>query len=192
MQRISSLLRRAADTIDASSFDPRITVGAFTYGVGPSTVLLFKQDDRVTIGKYCSIARGVMFIASGEHYYGRVSNYPFRARCLGEDGNSETASKGAIEVGHDVWIGAHTLVLSGVKIGHGAVIGAGSVVSKDIPPFAIAAGVPARVLRFRFDEAEVQRLLSIKWWDWSHEHILSKLALFEGDVNTFIAQSGAQ
>jgi acetyltransferase-like isoleucine patch superfamily enzyme len=170
--------------------DPRIVVGIYTYGVTAESALFFKKSDRVTIGKYCSLAYGVKIIASGEHHYGRVANYPFRARCLGEDGESETATKGEVRIGNDVWIGAQAIVLSGVTIGDGAVIGAGAVVARDIPPYAIAVGVPAKVLRYRFSENQIQALLQIKWWDWEHPFILKRINAFEGDIDAFIAAVG--
>ncbi|MEI6070387.1 MAG: CatB-related O-acetyltransferase [Verrucomicrobiae bacterium] len=186
MRRIWISLTTLARQFFPGTSDLRVAVGSHTYGVTSKTVLLFKKTDRVVVGKYCSIAYGVKIIASGEHYYERAANYPFRARCLGEDGESETATKGEVRIGNDVWIGARAIVLSGVTIGDGAVIGAGSVVSHDIPPYAIAAGVPAKVLRYRFSENQIQDLLQIKWWNWDHSIILSRLKAFEGDINEFI------
>ena len=87
-------------------------------------------------------------------------------------------TRGPIVIGHDVWIGAGTHVLSGVTVGTGAVIGAGSVVTRDVPPYAVAVGAPARVVRFRFDEDIIRRLLESQWWEWSHEEIRANAALF--------------
>ena len=187
MISIRILISRLVQQLRGANLDSRVVIGSYTYGVTPDTTLLFKRNDRVTIGKYCSIANGVKIIASGEHYYERVANYPFRAKCLGEDGESETGSKGEVSIGNDVWIGARAIVLSGVTIGDGAIIGAGAVVTRDIPPYAIAVGVPARVLRLRFSESQIEKLLQIKWWEWNHSFILSKLTHFEGDINQFIA-----
>ncbi len=187
IKHINTLLSKIIRIFWKVPIDRRVIVGAYTYGITPETVLLFKKSDRVTIGKYCSIAYGVKIIASGEHYYGRAANYPFRARCLGDDGESETSSKGDLCIGNDVWMGARAIVLSGVTIGDGAVIGAGAVVTSDIPPYAIAAGAPARVLRYRFSKSQIQDLLQIQWWDWEHSCILSRLNLFEGNIDEFIA-----
>ena len=187
IEHINTLLSKIIRIFCRVPIDRRVVIGDYTYGITEETVLLFKKSDRVTIGKYCSIAYGVKIIASGEHYYGRAANYPFRARCLGDDGESETSSKGEVRIGNDVWMGARAIVLSGVTIGDGAVIGAGAVVTSDIPPYAIAVGVPARVLRYRFSKSQIQDLLQIQWWDWEHSFILSRLNSFEGDISDFIA-----
>ncbi len=90
---------------------------------------------------------------------------------------------GDITIGHDVWLGTECLVLPGVTIGHGAVVGARAVVAKDVPPYAVVAGNPARVVRMRFDEATVARLLATAWWDWPAERVLRAIpALVKGDV----------
>jgi acetyltransferase-like isoleucine patch superfamily enzyme len=123
----------------------------------------------VTIGNYCSIAPGVRFISGGEHHIEYVTTSPF---------GRPAVSRGPIIVGSDVWIGANALILSGVQIGHGAVVGAGSVVTKDVRPYEIVAGVPAKHLRFRFNQDQIRRLLHVRWWDWpdqriqEHEHLL--------------------
>jgi virginiamycin A acetyltransferase len=97
--------------------------------------------------------------------------------------------KGPIEVGDDVWLGQDAVVLSGVRIGHGAIVGTKAVVTKDVPPYAIVAGNPARVVKMRFDNQTVARLLELAWWDWSHERIQRALihgALINGDVAAFL------
>ena len=168
--------------------DPRIEVGIGTYGIGQSTVLLFRSDDRVTIGRYCSIARGVTIVASGEHNYQAVANYPFAAMFDGAI-DRDTSRKGPVTIGHDVWIGAHALILSGVRIGHGAVVAAGSVVSRDVPPYAIVAGVPARILKYRFPEDIRRRLLALGWWDWDPARIARERETFYLPVEAFLAQT---
>lgn len=181
-RRARSKYRSLAGIID---IDPRISVGLNTYGLGSQTVLLFRDDDRVIIGSYCSIAFGVTIIASGEHNFKGVANYPFRARFFG-DGDRDTYSKGRVEIGNDVWIGARATILSGVRIGDGAVIGAGAVVVNDVPSYAIVGGVPARVIKFRFDADVIERLLEICWWDWEPELVKQNMDLFYSDVRMFI------
>lgn len=86
-------------------------------------------------------------------------------------------------MGNDVWVGCNSVLISGVKVGDGAIIGAGAVVTKDIPPYAIVVGVPARVIKYRFDEEVRERLLQIKWWNWDDEKIKRNIGFFKSDIN---------
>ena len=173
---------------DSSKLDTRITVGEGTYGIFQNTVLLFRDDDSVKIGKYCCIASGVKILASGEHNYRAVANYPFAANMLG-DINRDTFKKGLVVIGNDVWIGANATLLSGVQIGDGAVIGAGSVVIGNIPSYSIVAGVPARIIKYRFPEEIIIELQSILWWDWGYERIRNNLELFYLPIDQFIIKA---
>lgn len=164
---------------------PQIEVGEHSYGLKRECFFSYHPDDRVLIGKFCSIADGVKFVF-GHHRTDSVTTFPLRALCFGGVPHEDAKSKGRIEIGNDVWIGANALILSGVKIGHGAVVAAGAVVTKDVPPYAIAGGVPARVLRYRLREEQVAPLLEIAWWDWPMEKIIANQALFYAEVGDFI------
>lgn len=131
---------------NAFNFD-QVDVGRYTYG--KLNVLTDGQASKLKIGCYCSIAPRAVFILSSDHPLYNLSTYPFKVKFMKE--KKEAVSKGDIIIGDDVWIGHSVIVLSGVKIGQGAVIAAGSVVTKDIPPYAIVAGVPAKVISYRFD-----------------------------------------
>ncbi|HEY7933296.1 MAG TPA: CatB-related O-acetyltransferase [Solirubrobacteraceae bacterium] len=151
----------------------RHTYGAFTIHVGRG------ERARVHIGAFCSIAIGVEFVVGGNHRTDWISTYPFRVLWgmpgAWTDGHPRPESD--IEVGNDVWIGAQALILPGVKIGDGAVIGARAVVTRDVRPYAIVAGVPAREVRRRFGDEQVDALIALCWWDWPEERIRANVDL---------------
>lgn len=148
---------------------PHCEVGRFTYGA-PKFVL-FPSSPAARIGSFCSIADEVTFITGGEHDTERVTTYPLDMM-LGDFSLPWVEhSRGPITIGNDVWIGYGATILSGVNIGHGAVIGARSVVAADVPPYAVVAGNPARLLRYRFAPDVVRELLALAWWDWDEETI---------------------
>lgn len=133
--------------------------------------------DSLRIGKFCSIACGAKFLfASANHTQASVSTYPFPIFFeewdldIG-DVTSAWDHKGDIIIGNDVWIGYEAVVMAGVTIGDGAIIGARAVVTKDVPPYTIVGGVPAREIRRRFSDDVIARLLELKWWDWPAERI---------------------
>lgn len=124
-----------------------VSIGNDTYGY--LEVIAYNTQYSLKIGSFCSIAPNVVFLLSCDHMINNISTYPFKVHILGE--KSEAISKGNINVEDDVWIGYGALVLSGVNIGQGAIIAAGSVVTKDVPPYAVMGGAPAKILRYRFD-----------------------------------------
>ena len=145
--------------------------------------------DRLAVGKFCSIACGAKFLFnSANHALGALSTYPFplfyEAWGLDkQDVASAWDNKGDIVVGNDVWIGYEAVILAGVTIGDGAVIAARAVVTRDVAPYTIVGGVPAKPIRRRFDEATVSALLELKWWDWPAERIAQNLgAIRAGQV----------
>lgn len=133
--------------------------------------------DKLKIGKFCSIACGTKFLFnSANHTLDSLSTYPFPL--FFEEWNLEKEkvteawdNRGDIVIGNDVWIGYEAVILSGVTIGDGAIIGTRAVVTKDVPPYTIVGGVPAKPIRKRFDEKVIKELLKIKWWDWTEEKI---------------------
>lgn len=175
------------------SGDPRIRVGRFTYG--SPTMKVWSEDDWIRIGSFCSIADDVVILGGGEHNLHWVTTYPLRIALghplAGKDGHP--ASKGGVTIGNDVWIGHSALILSGVTIGDGAVIGGGAVVARDVAPYEVVGGNPARHIRFRFGEAAIASLLRIRWWDWPIETI-ERLSgpLCSGNVEEFIAHAEAE
>lgn len=174
---------------------PNIVVGDFTYYDDPRGVERFQDNvlyhfdfigDRLVIGRFCSIAAGTTFIMNGgSHPTDWVTTYPFPVFGNGWEAAEPPSwpSKGDTVVGHDVWLGYRSTILPGVNVGHGAIVAAESVVTKDVEPFAIVAGNPAKKIRFRFDEQERNELLEISWWDWDAEKITRNVrALCAGDV----------
>jgi len=170
----------------------RLTLGTGSYGLFRLTVQRGDQDVRVEIGSYCSIGQQVLFLPGGNHRPDWVSTYPLRAR-LGMAGafhDGHPATRGPIVVGHDVWIGRGAWILSGVTIGSGAVVGAAAVVAKDVAPYEVVAGNPARPIRRRFLDHEVEALLAIAWWNWPKERVAAECpALNGGSVEEFIAHN---
>jgi virginiamycin A acetyltransferase len=160
--------------------DPRIEVGDYTYYDDPDDPLGFERDavlygfgpERLVIGRYCAIGSGVRFLMPGANHADLgPSTFPFGI--FGEPWAERTMdlvmgapSRGDTVVGHDVWLGYRALVLPGVTIGSGAVVAAASVVASDVPPYAVVAGNPARVVRRRYEDADAERLLRAAWWDW--------------------------
>ncbi len=148
------------------------------------------NGDRLKIGKFCSIACGAKFLfTSGNHSMQSLSTYTFPIfyEEWGLDGKairSAWDNKGDIVLGNDVWIGYEAVILSGVTIGDGAIVGARAVVTKDVPPYTIVAGVPARPIRKRFDEETIAKLQALRWWDWDEEKIKRCIpAIQSGDID---------
>lgn len=157
-------------------------IGEYTYG----RPKVYAKVGDFSIGRFCSIASGVKVLAGAEHQTTWVTSYNFE-KFSEVSGKEMTYSKGKVTVGNDVWIGEDVFILSGVTIGDGAVVGARAVVSKNIKPYEIVAGNPARHIRFRFDEETIKELLEIKWWDWDIEKIKDNFDLIlNDDISKFI------
>lgn len=167
-----------------------VTYGEHTYGT-PRIVWDKHSKTQIHIGKFCSLATGISILNGSNHNVDWVSTYPFRIlfdmEGKYEDGHPST--NGDVSIGNDVWIGQNVTIFSGVTIGDGAVIAGNSVVGKDIPPYSIAGGVAAKVIRNRFSDEQIEALLRIKWWDWNLEKIKSEVpALCSDNINEFISK----
>ena len=157
------------------------SIGAYSYG---RPKVRFPESGRhLTIGRYCSIADKVEILLGGDHRLDWVSTYPFAAmRGLFPDARAPQdyhASRGDVAIGHDVWLGSGCLILSGVTVGHGAVVAARAVVTRDVPAYAVVAGNPARLVRRRFDDAVVDALLAAAWWDLPHAAVTRLVPLLQ-------------
>jgi chloramphenicol O-acetyltransferase type B len=158
----------------------------------PMKVIHGYGDPPVHIGRYCSINDTVTFMPGSEHAMDAVTTYGFYwGMGLGEP--EVLASRGPITVGNDVWMGRDALIMSGITIGHGAVIAAGAVVTKDVAPYEITGGVPARHIGWRFDEQVRGELLKIAWWEWPVETVVAhREQLYSSDLVDFIARHGGK
>ncbi|GGS35048.1 acetyltransferase [Actinokineospora fastidiosa] len=184
---------------------PTIEVGEYTYYDDPDGATAFEQrnvlyaygPERLVIGRFCAIASGTRFLMAGaEHPTMGVSTYPFTMfggawaeRTL--DIVTGMPSRGDTVVGNDVWFGYRATVMPGVRIGDGAIIAAGAVVTADVPPYTIVGGNPARPIRRRYDDADVERLRRAAWWDWPvdviTEHVRTIMAGAPADIERIAA-----
>lgn len=181
--------------------DPSITVGDYTIHYSlkddprefeTNNVLYHYNppfDERLIIGKFCAIASEVKFIFNAaNHTQKSLSSYTFLEfheewGHRPDDITEAFDNKGDIVVGNDVWIGYNATIMSGVTIGDGAIVAANAVVTNDVPPYAIVGGVPAKVIRFRFDEDTIAKLLSLKWWNWPKEILKKAVPIIQqGDI----------
>lgn len=149
------------------------TIGDYSYKL--PKIITFGEDAFLNIGKFCSIAGEVKVILCADHRIDWISTFPFNKKpkyfpeALDIEGHPTT--KGDVNIGNDVWIGWGATILSGITIGDGAVIGACSVVSKDVAPYTVVAGNPIKVIRKRFDDDKIKELLELEWWNWPIEKI---------------------
>lgn len=180
--------------------NPNITVGDFTmYNDFVNDPMLFEKNnvlyhypinhDKLQIGKFCSIACGAKFLFnSANHTLSSLSTYPFPLffeewGLEKKDVTNTWDNKGDIIIGNDVWIGYEAVILAGVTIGDGAIIGTRAVVTKDVPPYMIVGGVPAKPIKRRFPEEAISTLLEIQWWNWSEERIAKNIgAIQSGNI----------
>lgn len=176
--------------------NPQIQVGEYSYYHDFDDPMAFETrnvrylfpfaNDRLVIGRFCAIGHGATFIMNGaNHEAAGLSTYPFGI--FGEGWASAMPgswpNKGDLVIGHDVWIGYRATLMAGITVGHGSIIGAMSVVTAAVPPYAVVAGNPARVIRYRQEPAAIERLLALAWWDWPIERITTHIrTIAAGDI----------
>jgi virginiamycin A acetyltransferase len=182
--RRSLLMRKNANYADYS-------IGDFSYG--EPTVLKFTPEGKLKIGRFCSFSDKVTILvdAAGAHRPDWITTYPFTL--VFKDFQNipfPIVEKHSITIGNDVWVGYNSTIMPGVNIGDGAVIGTSSVVTKDVPPYAIFAGNPAKLIRMRFSEKTIENLLKIQWWNWPIQRIKDNATLLlSNNVDDFLEKN---
>ena len=186
-------------TLDRLVTNPNIRVGRYSYysgyyhghGFDECARFLLPEEgvDKLVIGSFCSIGSGAAFIMAGNQGHRRdwISTFPFYWMPeidAFEGARNGFEPAGDTVIGNDIWIGTEAIVMPGVKIGHGAVIGTRALVTKDVEPYAIVGGNPSKTLRMRFVEADIARLLELRWWDWSDDELKAAMPLLtDGDIS---------
>ena len=167
-----------------------VSIGKYT----PHTAYIISAEktDRVSIGKFCSIGLRVIIANNGHNLTTGYEDYrvaTYAVAILGKEGFKPSywlpESKNFVSIGNDVLIGTYSVILPGVTVGHGAIIGAGSIVTHDIPPYAVVAA-PRKILHYRYSEEKISKLLKIAWWDWDDKKISDNMDYFYGKVDDFI------
>ncbi len=179
LQRLQIILKFFYTKDRLKHLAERVEIGDHTYG--KPLVFHWEEDTKLKIGKFCSISDEVKIFLGGNHRADWISTYPFPG-LPGEWPNAKSIdghniSKGDVVIGDDVWIGYGANILSGVTIGDGAIIGAFSLVTKNVAPYAIVGGNPAREIKKRFDDEKIEKLLELKWWNWPEDKIKKNLSL---------------
>lgn len=157
-----------------------VNIGRYT-SINGSNTNIYSLLEPINIGSFTSIARGVQ-IQEYNHKVKSLSTFTFNYKVFERERKSDYLSKGRIDIGHDVWIGMQAIILSGVRVGNGAIVAAGSVVVSDVPDFAIVAGNPAKVIKYRFDQSLIDNINEMSWWNWPIEKIRSNSHIFD-DIN---------
>ena len=165
-------------------------IGKHTYGT-QNLNLFYSDKNIIQIGNFCSIASNITVFLGGNHRHDRVTTFPFghihQNIFNNFDGEGHPSSKGNIIIGNDVWIGQNTTIMSGITIGDGSVIANNSHVIKDVDPYSIIGGNPAKFIKYRFTKEQIVKLLEIKWWNWEDEKINRFLPLLCNDnIDDFI------
>mgnify|MGYP004560051377 CR=1 FL=1 len=156
-----------------------VELGNFVSISGPGTII-HSEVDTIKIGSFTSIAENVS-IQEFNHDAKRVTTSAVNILCFGKNDCSDFITKGSVIIGEDVWIGSNAVILSGVRIGRGSIVGAGAVVTKNIPPYSVVVGNPARIIKKRFSDEQIRRIESLRWWNWNLIEMNNNRRVFEKD-----------
>jgi acetyltransferase-like isoleucine patch superfamily enzyme len=164
-----------------------LRLGNHSYVAGNPIIRAWNRQDVVIIlGKFCSLAENITFVIDGNHRMDTFSTYPFRERFGWSEAPINTWGKETPVIGNDVWIGNNVTIYSGVTIGDGAVVAGQSVVTKPVPPYAVVAGNPARIVKYRFPPEVIEQLLQLKWWDLPDDVIRNKIIPVMNNIQSVI------
>jgi len=165
-----------------------VTVGRHTYGVSREKLFSASEGAPLTVGAFCSIAARVCFMCTGgNHSANSATTFPIRSRMMDMPDRVENGGKPrGVTIANDVWIGLGATIMPGVHIGDGAVVGAGAIVTRDVAPYAIVGGIPAKLIRYRFSEDVIAKLLAIQWWLWDDEKIKREADALNGPIEAFL------
>jgi len=159
-----------------------VKIGSYSYGT-PNIVWDKYSNSKIEIGKFCSIANNVTIHNGSNHNINWISTYPHRImlKMEGKYKDGHPSTNGDVIIGNDVWIGENSTIFSGVKIGDGAVIAGNSVVVKNVEPYSVYGGAPAKLIKFRFNDQQIKKLLLISWWNWDIEKVKKYVPLHCSD-----------
>jgi acetyltransferase-like isoleucine patch superfamily enzyme len=188
LRKIRHAVRKSRSRSLAERY-PGLPIGRGSYG--DLTIQKWDKEWQLAIGAYCSFAQGVRILLGGEHRIDWVTTYPFNVfHAASRHIQGHPHTKGFVTIGNDVWCGTDALILSGVTIGDGAVIGARTVVTRDVPPYAVVCGSPARVVKYRFSPEVIDRLLQVRWWNWDEAAIERAIPdLLQPDIAVFLERA---
>ena len=169
-------------------FKDCLTIGKHTYGLERKNLIGLSPQTPLKIGMYCSFAQNIKIFLNSDHPINLVSTFPLKTRLKQKVPwpNLDVISKGGVNIGNDVWVGENALIMSGISISDGSVIAAGSVVTKNVGPYELVGGNPAKKIKTRFNKSQIKSLLRIKWWDWPEKKIIENLDDFYNNIEKFI------
>jgi acetyltransferase-like isoleucine patch superfamily enzyme len=166
----------------------KVELGAYSYMNDQAEIHSFRSPQTVEIGKYCSVGK-CKIIVDGDHNIRFASTYPFQEFGYSKLAPENSSVKSPPIIGNDVWIGDDSVIFGGVTIHDGAVVAGHAVVTKDVPPYAVVGGNPAKIIKYRFKDDIVKRLENIQWWNFPHDVICTQLAPYLGDIEEFLLRA---
>ena len=169
-------------------FQDSVSIGKYTYGLNRESLIGIDIKTPLNVGKFCSFGPDIKIFLSSDHPTNLASTFPLKTLFIQKKPwpNLDVVSKGGVNIGNDVWVGANAMIMSGVSIQDGAIIAAGAIVTKNVSPYTIVAGNPAKTVKKRFKNSQIKSLLRIQWWNWEEDKIRKYVSDFYSDIEKFI------